>query len=122
MTQITVDDCLRVVQDRFELVLLCGKRAREIAMTVGERHDKDDVAALQEIGSGYLDINDLRQRLLYAIHDIPFMSKEESEELGDLEMYVTDLAGYEAAPADFYNAELEDTEENKLRVDDHSSS
>jgi len=118
MTKSNIEDCLRIVPDRFELVLLAGKRAREVAMTVGDRQDKDDVMALKEIGSGYLDMNELRQRLVYAIHNIPYLSKEESEELGDLEMY----EGYEAEPVGFYNLQENETnkddEQNKLRIDD----
>ena len=121
MAKVTVEDCLRVVQGRFELVLLAGKRARELAMTVGERRDKDDVAALQEIGAGYLDVNDLRQRLLYAMHEIPYLSKEESEELGDLEMYASG-SGYEAEPVEFYREDAEEEEKKKIRVDDQSAS
>jgi len=121
MAKVTVEDCLRVVQDRFELVLLSAKRAKEVAMTVGERHDKDDVAALKEVGSGYLDINDLRKRLLYDIHNIPYLSKEETEELDDLEMY----EGYEAAPTELYSEQTstpEEEEATKRRVDEKVTS
>ena len=99
MARVTVEDCLNIIHDRFELVLLAGKRAREIAMTVGDRHDKDDVLALKEIGTGYLDINDLRQRFLYSVHNIPYFSQEESDEMDDIELY----EGYEANPVEFYS-------------------
>ena len=129
MARVTVEDCLNIVHDRFELVLLAGKRAREIAMTVGDRHDKDDVLALKEIGTGYLDINDLRQRFLYSVHNIPYFSKEESDEMEDIELY----EGYEANPVEFFsiqsgngesttseNSEYEEDEGDKLRIDDQA--
>ena len=127
MARITVEDCLNIIHDRFELVLLAGKRAREIAMTVGERHDKDDVLALREIGSGYLDVNELRQRYLYSVHNIPYFSQEESEEMEELELY----EGYEANPVELYSVqnheagfegheEEDEDEEDRLRVDDRA--
>ena len=127
MARITVEDCLNIIHDRFELVLLAGKRAREIAMTVGDRHDKDDVLALREIGSSYLDVNELRQRYLYSVHNIPYFSQEESEEMEELEFY----EGYEANPVEFYSVQnhetpfetaFEDDEEDddRLRVDDRA--
>lgn len=117
MARVTVEDCLSVVHDRFELVLLAGKRAREIAMTVGDHYDKDDVLALKEIGTGYLDINDLRQRLLYSIHNIPFYSQEEDDEMAEIELY----EGYEANPVEFHSIQntmdgfsISDEETNEL--------
>ncbi len=122
MARITVEDCLNIVHDRFELVLLAGKRAREIAMTVGDRHDKDDVLALKEIGSGYLDINELRQRFLYSVHNIPYFSQEEADEMEELEMYEE----YEVNPADLHNMQVlegkpEFVEEDGLRIDDNKA-
>ena len=121
MARITVEDCLNVVQDRFELVLLAGKRAREIAMTVGEHHDKDDVLALKEIGSGYLDINELRQRFLYFVHNIPYFSQEESDELEEFEMYEE----FEATPSQMFGMhEVTDSEQESakgLRIDEYQA-
>lgn len=57
MARITVEDCLDNVDNRFELVLLASKRARNIAIKgatpkVAEENDKPTVLALREIAAG----------------------------------------------------------------------
>ena len=53
MARITVEDCLEVVDNRFELVLMATKRARQIANgadpLVDSSNDKPTVLALREI-------------------------------------------------------------------------
>ena len=54
MARITVEDCLDFVDNRFELVMLATKRARQIAVQgaeplVEEENDKPTVLALREI-------------------------------------------------------------------------
>lgn len=57
MARITVEDCLDHVDNRFELVLVATKRARELVMTGQEpmvpwQNDKSTVVALREIAQG----------------------------------------------------------------------
>lgn len=54
MARVTVEDCLTNVENRFELVMLATKRARQIAVQgaeplVAEENDKPTVLALREI-------------------------------------------------------------------------
>ncbi|MAR01611.1 MAG: DNA-directed RNA polymerase subunit omega [Oceanospirillaceae bacterium] len=54
MARVTVEDCLTNVENRFELVMLASKRARQIAVDgaapmVPEENDKPTVLALREI-------------------------------------------------------------------------
>jgi DNA-directed RNA polymerase subunit omega len=53
MARITVEDCLAVVDNRFELVLMATKRARQLAngadALVDSVNDKPTVLALREI-------------------------------------------------------------------------
>jgi len=57
MARVTVEDCLENVQNRFELVMVATKRARDIAVK-GEQpmveweNDKPTVVALREIAEG----------------------------------------------------------------------
>lgn len=59
MARITVEDCLDSVTNRFELVMIATKRARQIAMgaspLVEEENDKPTVLALREIAEGKID-------------------------------------------------------------------
>jgi DNA-directed RNA polymerase subunit omega len=53
MARITVEDCLQVVDNRFELVLMATKRARQLSKgsdpLVSTDNDKPTVLALREI-------------------------------------------------------------------------
>lgn len=60
MARITVEDCLDHVENRFELVIVGSKRARQIAVggktpLVPEENDKPTVIALREIEEGLID-------------------------------------------------------------------
>jgi DNA-directed RNA polymerase subunit omega len=57
MARVTVEDCLKNVKNRFELVLVAAKRARELMLTgtdakVTWDNDKPTVVALREIAQG----------------------------------------------------------------------
>lgn len=59
MARITVEDCLDHVENRFELVLVGTKRARQLATggkepMVPEENDKPTVIALREIEEGFI--------------------------------------------------------------------
>lgn len=63
MARITVEDCLENVNNRFELVLLAAKRARQLMRgsvdpTVPWENDKATVVALREIATGHTDFSD----------------------------------------------------------------
>lgn len=61
MARITVEDCLEVVDNRFELVMMASKRARQLAKGVepaldnSEANDKPTVLALREIAGRWID-------------------------------------------------------------------
>ena len=59
MARVTVEDCLENVDNRFELVRLAARRARQIAMgkdpLVDPENDKPTVIALREIADGLID-------------------------------------------------------------------
>jgi DNA-directed RNA polymerase subunit omega len=73
MARITVEDCLEVVGNRFELVMMAAKRARQLANGVdpqidnSEANDKPTVLALREIAArridnGYIDAVEKAER------------------------------------------------------------
>nr|CRH07847.1 DNA-directed RNA polymerase subunit omega [Candidatus Magnetococcus massalia] len=65
MARVTVDDCVKQIPNRFELVILAAKRARQLAKgdepTVSVDRDKNTVLALREIAEEKMDIEQLRQ-------------------------------------------------------------
>ncbi|WBV67454.1 DNA-directed RNA polymerase subunit omega [Legionella pneumophila] len=59
MARVTVEDCLEHVKNRFELVMVATKRARQIAVRGNQpmvewENDKPTVVALREIAEGYV--------------------------------------------------------------------
>ena len=66
MARVTVEDCLEHVDNRFELVMVSSKRARQIAMLGMEpmvplENDKPTVLALREIAAGYVNASILEE-------------------------------------------------------------
>ena len=59
MARVTVEDCLENVENRFELVMVAAKRARELSLagvepTVEWENDKPTVVALREVAAGHI--------------------------------------------------------------------
>ena len=60
MARVTVEDCLEFVDNRFELIMVSAKRARQLAnegaeALVPEENDKPTVIALREIAAGKIN-------------------------------------------------------------------
>jgi DNA-directed RNA polymerase subunit omega len=62
MARVTVEDCVDKMRNRFELVLVAARRARDLgsgsAITVERENDKDAVVALREIAEKTISPND----------------------------------------------------------------
>jgi DNA-directed RNA polymerase subunit omega len=73
MARITVEDCLETIENRFKLVLLASKRARQLEKGAKEfvprEKDKDTVLALREIAEGHVTEDNID--LLHNVGDVP---------------------------------------------------
>lgn len=71
MARVTVEDCIDKVDNRFELVLLAGHRARQISggaeITIERDNDKNPVVALREIADETLSPADLKEDLIHSL-------------------------------------------------------
>ncbi len=72
MARITVEDCLDKVDDRFQLVMIASKRARQLQIEgkeplVPAEKDKPTVIALREIAEGLVDASILNEKPRAAI-------------------------------------------------------
>ncbi len=75
MARITVEDCLENVDNRFELVMVSSKRARQIQTggkdpLVTVDNDKPTVLALREIADGLVDAGILVEKPSVELDDI----------------------------------------------------
>ena len=66
MARITVEDCVDNIPNKFQLVLVAAKRARQLAngaeAMVEWENDKPTVVALREIAEGYVNESILEER------------------------------------------------------------
>jgi len=86
MARVTVEDCLEHVNNRFDLVLLASKRARQLVNGVDPllpwENDKPTVVALREIAAGLVDNNVVAER---QTQEMELMSNEAETEIEDLD-------------------------------------
>ena len=85
MARITVEDCLENVDNRFNLVLIAAKRARQLSegyqSELEVENDKNTVLALREIAAGHVNSDIL-------------IDEPEPEETAE-DLFLTDDAGEE---------------------------
>jgi DNA-directed RNA polymerase subunit omega len=83
MARVTVEDCVDKVENRFELVLLAGHRARQISsggeITVPRDNDKNPVVALREIAEETLSPADLQEDLIHSLQKQVEVDEPEQE-------------------------------------------
>jgi len=82
MARITIEDCLKNIDNHFDLVLVAAKRARRLAngadSLVEMENDKPTVIALREIADGLINAEILEQ-MAQPENDI--LSSEDAEEM-----------------------------------------
>lgn len=64
MARITVEDCLKKIPNRYEMVKLAAKRVKQLAIdgrepTVDPEDDKPTVIALREIAAGTVTLDNI---------------------------------------------------------------
>lgn len=88
MARVTVEDCVVKVPNRFELVLLAGQRARDIAsgapLTVDRDNDKGPVVALREIADATIPLETLQNNVIKGMQK--HVEIDEPEEDHDVEI------------------------------------
>ena len=87
MARITVEDCLKKVDNQYDLVLLAKERTSQInsgsPMLVKEDNDKSTVISLREIAEGKVDTKDLKSNAILRLRKEPdeTVGEEEQEEI-----------------------------------------
>ena len=104
MARVTVEDCIDKVDNRFELVLLAGHRARQISqgaqITVPRDNDKNPVIALREIADETLSPGDLKEDLIHSLQKHVEVDEPEADS-----QEITDQTSVATAAADAEDAE-----------------
>ena len=95
MARITVEDCLKKVDNQYDLVLLAKERTAQLnagaAMLVEEDNDKRTIISLREIGDGKISIKDLEKNAILRLRKEPdeaieqeVVEEEENDEFENL--------------------------------------
>lgn len=81
MARVTVEDCVTIVPNRFELVLLASQRARDVSagmrLTVDRDNDKNPVIALREVAEQSIDFEELRRHICRGVNRHSELSMED---------------------------------------------
>jgi len=103
MARVTVEDCLENVANRFELVLVSAKRARQLATggqipLVDEDNDKPTVIALREVAENLVNasiLEDPEEEVMdefMAMNEPSIADKEIAAETGNQDSSEVDVA------------------------------
>jgi DNA-directed RNA polymerase subunit omega len=87
MARVTVEDCVTRIPNRFELVMMAARRARDVAagaeLSLDRDNDKNTVVALREIAERTLPLEELREALVKG-HQQKVEIDEPDEEIVEL--------------------------------------
>ena len=83
MARVTVEDCILKIPNRFELVLLAGQRSRDLSAGAEEPlerdNDKNPVVALREIAEETIDIEELKDGMIFGLQKYVDADEPEDE-------------------------------------------
>ena len=87
MARVTVEDCVKVVESRFELILIAAERSRILSKgaepLLDRDRDKNPVVALREIAEKKLDLEQTKENLVKGLqkyHEEVLTEPDEGEE------------------------------------------
>ena len=83
MARITVEDCLKKVDNQYDLVLLAKERTVQLnagsPMLVEEENDKRTIISLREIGDGKIPVEELEQSAIKRLRKEPDEAEQQEE-------------------------------------------
>ena len=121
MASVTVEDCVKKIPNRFDLVIAAAQRSREISngvsIEVDRDNDKNPVVSLREIASEAVDAESLQERFIRSMQKN--LNKEDNN-IKEEETLEEEFAAYlnETKPETNSNENLIF---NKIRQEDEGS-
>ena len=122
MARVTVEDCVKVIESRFELILIAAERSRILSKgadpLLDRDRDKNPVVALREIAENKLDLEQTRETLVKGLQKYheEVMTEPDEVEKNNREQIIESLQLSEDI--------IEDVEENAseagLSIDENS--
>lgn len=103
MARVTVEDCVEIIPNRFELVVLTAQRSREVSagaeLTRERDDDKNPVVALREIADKSVDPDELEESLLHGLQKHVEADEPEEDDMALLMSGDQWMAGSDEVPA-----------------------
>jgi DNA-directed RNA polymerase subunit omega len=94
MARVTVEDCVTIIPNRFELVMMAAQRCRLVTsgsqITIAKDNDKLPVIALREIAGETINLADVKEELIKSYQRVI----ETPEDEADLAEFMTGEEGY----------------------------
>ena len=122
MARVTVEDCVKIIESRFELILIAAERSRILSKgsepLLDRDRDKNPVVALREIAEEILDLEQTKETLVKSLqkyHEEVLTEPDEDEEVTKEQIVETQQLSEDI---------IEDVEENAseagLSIDENS--
>jgi DNA-directed RNA polymerase subunit omega len=112
MARVTVEDCIREVSNRFDLVMLASQRGRQISagspLTIERDNDKNPVVALREIAEKTVNLDDLQEGLIQGLQRHLKGDEPEEEDIIELLAEESAYAGQMARQTEIEELEVDD--------------
>lgn len=103
MARVTVEDCIEIVPNRFDLVLMAGQRARQISsgadLLVDRDNDKNPVVALRELAEHKIKPDALEEKMIADLQKVRVDDDDEVDSFGSLSASAEALRITATAPA-----------------------
>ena len=88
MARVTVEDCVEIHPNRFDLVVLAAQRSREISsgaqITVERDDDKNPVVALREVAAQNFSPDELKESLIHSLQKQVDVDEPEEDDMAIL--------------------------------------
>ena len=85
MARVTVEDCIEIHPNRFDLVVLSAQRSREISsggeLTIERNNDKNPVVALREVAAQSFTPEQLKESLVHSLQKHVEVDEPEEDDM-----------------------------------------
>lgn len=112
MARVTVEDCVTKVSNRFDLVLIAGHRARQIAsgaeLLVERDNDKNPVVSLREIAEDLVNPDEMKEEMIHNSQKYVEVDEPEDDDMNErMTGKVEETPAVEVPEKDIQEANLE---------------
>lgn len=121
MARVTVQDCIKKVPNRFDLVVAAAQRSREISngmpIEIERDNDKNPVVSLREIAEDAIDPSTLQERFIRSMQKNLLRTETVDDEVASID---DEFSAY-LKNAEDINPKNKDLLSNNIKTDDENS-